>query len=257
MEQERLGSPFQYVYWPALPYVPQDTVNWWLTRGIEWATAGKSSHVPYAEIEKRQTRFIESKYLPRNTKIRQPRNLTKAVIMEIFEHLLERQKMHGPDETFRFKSVKSGDNIIPAQYPRDKGNADAGAGRRSKDYHPRHDRASAQVLQNTREYVIHQHYDADGVPSNTGCNEGTFVIVDDALMSRLHTIGIAMPVPCNGPSDGPPKYPIPCRIYEGNNIQLYLKSMTQSPVIDPTLLTMPTPSPTPTPGPGLVPMPLL
>jgi hypothetical protein len=237
-------------------------VKWWLTRGIELATAGKSSHVPYAEIEKRQTRFIESKYLPRNTKIRQPRNLTKAVIKEIFEHLLERQKMHGPEATFLFKSVKSGDNIVPAKYPSDKGNADAEAdagaeaGRRRNIYPPRNDRTRAQLPQTTHEYVTHQHYDADGVQSNTGCNEATFVIVDDALMSRLHTIGIAMPMPCNGPSDGPPKYPIPCRIYQANNIQLYLKSMTQSPVIDPTLLTMPTPSPTPTPRPVPVPLPL-
>ena len=73
-------------------------------------------HLPYAEIEKRQIAFIETKYLPRGIKIRQPWNLTKEVIQVIFEHLTKHQEMMGAKDAFRFKSVKVGKSIVRALY---------------------------------------------------------------------------------------------------------------------------------------------
>ena len=99
------------------------------------ATGGKSSHLLYTKIEQQQKSFIESKYLPSNTMIKQPRNLPKAVIKEIFEHISKRQEFNGPEESFRFKSVKMGNNIVPACYPalRLNGDADADADADAKD----------------------------------------------------------------------------------------------------------------------------
>ena len=61
--------------------------------------------------------------------IKQPQNLPKAVFKEIFEHISKWQEFNGPEESFRFKSVKTGNNIVPACYPalRLNGDADANA----------------------------------------------------------------------------------------------------------------------------------
>ena len=48
----------------------------------------------------------------------------KLVIQEIFEHLVTRQEMYGQIEAFRFKCVKVGNTIVPAQYPNDHRSAD-------------------------------------------------------------------------------------------------------------------------------------
>ena len=61
--------------------------------------------------------------------------------------------------------------------------------------------------------AIHDHYDSAGL--NTGCcNEATFVVINHTVMRRLDAVGISMPVPCNGPSEGEPQYPVPCNVYE-------------------------------------------
>ena len=57
-------------------------------------------HLPYAKIEKQQIAFIETKYLLRRMKIRQPQNLTKEVIQVIFEHLIKCQEMVGAKDAF-------------------------------------------------------------------------------------------------------------------------------------------------------------
>lgn len=253
----------------------------------ELATGGKSSHLPYADIERRQSVFIAAKYLPKKAKIRQPRNMPKQVIQEIFEHLLERQGMDGPEQAFRFASIKSGKKIVNACYPNGVADADArrpGRGRAgavadpdpphtppSNPSHPMapqlptlvicHDEDHRPIdarpaLPNSADAVTHEHYDADGLQADPDCNEATFVIIGDDDMTNLNRSGIPMPVPCNGPDDGQPRYPVPCGIYKayitrgspvGGDSIPDITRMDQ--LIDPALLTMPTPMPTPSPTP--------
>src|SRR4029077_15390644 len=59
----------------------------------------------------------------------------------------------------------------------------------------------------------HQHYSAAGHIQNGKCNRGTFVLVSDPIVSQLRNAGIEVPLPCNGPADGPPRYRISCQIY--------------------------------------------
>lgn len=49
-----------------------------------------------------------AKYLPRGTKFKQARSLSKETIAGIFKHLVDRQELHGADDAFRFKSFKNG-----------------------------------------------------------------------------------------------------------------------------------------------------
>ena len=57
-------------------------------------------HLPYANIEKWQIAFIETKYLPRGLKIRQSQNLMKEVIQVIFKYLTKHQEMVGAEDAF-------------------------------------------------------------------------------------------------------------------------------------------------------------
>jgi hypothetical protein len=224
--------------------------------------------------------------LPKNMKIRQPRNLTKAVIEEMFVHLVGRQEIHGPEDTLRFKSVKIGSKIVPAKYQNGKGDAvaDADAGhrvKRSKELSgrtPRDLAARSPVVRSggrrriadgsgppdaeAQRDAIHQHFDVQGIRNHAFCNDTTFVVVDDVVIHDLRRAGIAIPPPCNGPADGPPKYQVSCNVYHTFEKQNRMKKdnvppnnpIRGSPQIDPALLTvtpMPTPSPTPVPTPTL------
>lgn len=233
------------------------------TYGIDLATGGKSSHLPYADIEQRQTAFIETKYIPATIKIRQPRNMTKPVIQELFQHLSRRQEMDGPDRTLIFKSVKLGKKTSPPQYLDMTANAGAGAGRstqgqerdkRAAEPRPRAD-AMAATMADASQTASHQHYDAHGVMSEFGCSEATLRHVGQDIMERLRKTGVAMPVPLNGPADGQPQYAIPCPLYTSKIGEITANRtstphMSSTQMIDPSLLTItpaPTPSPTPTP----------
>ena len=251
----------------------------------ELATGGKSSSPPYAEIEKHQATFIMPKYLPRGFKIKQPRNLTKPLIQEMFKHLSTRQEMEGPQNAFRFKSVKVGRTIVQGRYPPKAIDADAGAGAGAGPSQVNHSEPSAMAPgwtgRTTHMHTAsrphlpqigrdvnhdadatanadipnHHHYNADGIMEQGKCSEGTFVKVGLTTMVKLQDVGIAMPVPYTGPADGPPLYPIACHIYkkfiepahvnENNHVD---NSDYQ---IDPALLAS-TPMPTPTPTPTII-----
>jgi hypothetical protein len=80
------------------------------------ATGGKIMHIPYKRISENELDFIDSKYLPPNTIFRPPRNIPLQEIKGIFAYLLERQRLHGPEDTFRFKSIKLKGETVPSQY---------------------------------------------------------------------------------------------------------------------------------------------
>lgn len=80
------------------------------------ASGGNKRLIPYKCIGENQLQFIDRKYLPRKTVFRSPRNIGKDEIKSIFDFLLERQRNHGPEDTFIFKSIKLKGNTVPSQY---------------------------------------------------------------------------------------------------------------------------------------------
>ena len=80
------------------------------------ACGGKRKLIPYKHISRYQTEFIDPKYLPRKTTFRCPRNIPLLEMKRIFEHLLKRQQIHGPEDTFKFRSIKFKGDIVPARY---------------------------------------------------------------------------------------------------------------------------------------------
>ena len=53
--------------------------------------------------------FISEEYLPRQLEIKDPRNMHKSVLVDFFDHVCQRQQIHGPEKAFRFKAVKTKD----------------------------------------------------------------------------------------------------------------------------------------------------
>ena len=106
--------------------------------------------------------------------------------MEIFEHLVKRQEMEGPEGAFQFKSVKNGKKVVRAEYQISTVNADANAGPvcrpvpRSTRYNDPNKGAqlcrTPTVLTDSN-YALHHHCDTDGVRLHSQCNTGTFVTV--------------------------------------------------------------------------------
>ena len=82
------------------------------------ACGGTTKHIPYKRISENQLEFIENKYLPRKTTFRSPRNIPMQEMISIFDHLLQRQRTHGPEDTFTFKSIKFKGKTVPANYPK-------------------------------------------------------------------------------------------------------------------------------------------
>lgn len=80
------------------------------------ACGGKDRHIPYKRISENQTKYIDPKYLPRGTDFRPPRNIGINEMKSIFQHLLSRQQKHGPEDTFKFKSIKLKGITVPAIY---------------------------------------------------------------------------------------------------------------------------------------------
>ena len=144
--------------------------------------------------------------------IRKPWNLPKAVIKEIFEHILKWQEFNGLEGSFQFKSVKMGNNIVPACYPALRVNADADAEDNidAAAHHQSTHRSQMKKLPvlpldisssmthltdghntaqsteghannvfgtNGRSTAIHDHYDCAGLHKGC-CNDTTFVVIN-------------------------------------------------------------------------------
>jgi hypothetical protein len=83
------------------------------------ACGGKDRHIPYKRIGENQKEYIDPKYLPRKTTFKPPRNITVLEMKGIFEHFLQRQKKYGPEDAFKFKSIKLKGETVPALYKSD------------------------------------------------------------------------------------------------------------------------------------------
>lgn len=88
----------------------------YIRQQYQLALGGKLHRVPYKRIAEKQIDFIEPKYLPRKTILRSPRNTTIDEIKSILDFFLKRQRVHGPEDAFRFKAIKLKGITVPTQY---------------------------------------------------------------------------------------------------------------------------------------------
>ena len=112
--------------YPILPDpIPSDgwtKGNWdnlfteYLGQHYHLACGGIMKHIPYKRISEEQDAFIDKKYLPKNTKFRSPRNITIKEMKSIFDFFLQRQRTKGPQESFRFKSIKFKGKTVSPNY---------------------------------------------------------------------------------------------------------------------------------------------
>jgi hypothetical protein len=58
-------------------------------------------------IAKKQSEFIQSKYIPRGMSLNDPRAMKREVLIKLFEHIASREASHGTKKAFRFKAVLS------------------------------------------------------------------------------------------------------------------------------------------------------
>jgi hypothetical protein len=200
----------------------------------------------------------------------------------MFKHLSTRQEMEGPEDAFRFKSIQTGHKIAQAQYPRIVIDADADADarprtmrigppamvqdaiERRRQLNSINNPASPQLPQISpandadADDTGHDHYNVAGTIDRGKCDGRTFVKVDHATMIKFQHFGIAMPIPCNGPSEGDPLYDVPCHIYkqfiqhEDNNFPDHHTNQIDPLLLVSTTMPMPTPNPTPAPTPTTI-----
>jgi hypothetical protein len=192
---------------------------------IELATGGKTVHLPYAFIADKQSNFIDKKYLPKKFVFRDARNLNKAVIENLLNHLIQRQEHHGAADSFRFKSIKSGKDIVASKYP----DADTYINRKGKRRRANKSRGEAdpdpdtnavdnESVPQTTGNALHQpsiriHPDAnmDAITNSIPEHETTrspFTIIDEEQIQKLYLSGLPSHSPINGPADGPPQYAV-------------------------------------------------
>jgi hypothetical protein len=215
-----------------------------------------------------------AKYLPRGTTICQARGLSKETIADIFEHIGSRQKNHGAEDAFRFKSIKKGNQFVPAKYREadaeaeggQEGNSGATTGRTRGRQQPAQVivAAAAQSEPNAEpgpepeSAAEPERAIGAGLPEpNVPANERVIVFQD--MAERLQAAGCPNLIPFNGPADGPPQYAIPHNTYKAYEAIIQQSTLSSSnamprgnqPCIDPNLLSadMPTPRPSPSPMP--------
>ena len=134
------------------------------------ATGGKTKHIPYKLIQENQRSFIDSKYLPGKMVFRPPRNIVFDDMKMIFDHLLQRQREHGPEDTFRFKSIKwKGKKEHPQYQKIDNNNSDSERpGPRTQGSQTVPDHTDPDVVPRS----LRQNERESGIPGSLTQNEG-------------------------------------------------------------------------------------
>ena len=83
---------------------------------LELASGCRRDHVPYAELMANPRDFVEPKYLPRGWKFKDPRNMTKDEILAFFQHVQQREEVHGAKDAFRFCKYRMKKEMHTAEY---------------------------------------------------------------------------------------------------------------------------------------------
>ncbi|KAM6500775.1 hypothetical protein JOM56_003789 [Amanita muscaria] len=118
------GFPILPVSWDGLKHNKDKLEQYfklYLSQHYKLATNYGSQHVPFKSIAENLSSYTSPEYLPSDLQMTNPRNMRKKAIQEFFEHVSERQNVHGIKQAFRFKMVKSGNQMVPAKYPNDAG----------------------------------------------------------------------------------------------------------------------------------------
>jgi hypothetical protein len=156
------------------------------------ACGGIKKKVPYKRISEKQNNFIENKYLHQKTIFRSPRNITIQEMKHIFDHLLQRQKTNGPEDTFKFKSIKLKGKTVPSNYEID---FDDNSFENGQEPTPEHIPGTPVNRSTTHGAVGLTNADPDGltIAASVGPIEASPIIPSDAPNPRPHPSPIPIP----------------------------------------------------------------
>jgi hypothetical protein len=182
------------------------------------ASGQKRSHVPFRDLIDNPTDFINKKYFPSNFIWKDPHNMTKAAILELCDHVRNRQLANGIEDAFRFHQYFDGIQLSTAIYEgnrEDEVTADRAKKRRDtrrklkgkqKDMFTERGVFGAPIMGSSLEEA---NRNIDPLLQHPWTNHGqTHMTVDDTQMQVLLTKGYPPAIPINGPNDGPPLYHI-------------------------------------------------
>ena len=176
----------------------------------------------------KSTDFIDDCYVPTAFVWKDPRNLTKDALIELCNHICERQDKYGPEGGFRFKSYFNGKEMVDAEYGTrvDEKRAAARSVKQRKQRKGKEKKGkknveefensstipTPDVVGTSNEYVpqidpqlLGEAGTTSDTPRATEANCGGR-LVDDAEMQILLANGHPLTIPINGPNDGPPLY---------------------------------------------------
>jgi hypothetical protein len=197
------------------------------------ASGQRRSHVPFGSLKDSSDDFIDDRYVPEDFIWKDPRNMTKATILRLFEHIRMRQERYGPENAFRFRQYCNGGGMVIAEYgtrandekaadrarkqkasrgrsKKGKGKATAAIARNRSEAHT-HDPTEAHPQDESSITQSAEHDNNDMIDPallhNHEVDQG--IIVNDIQMQVLLSHGYPPAIPINGPNDGPPQYQFP------------------------------------------------
>ena len=161
--------------------------------------------------------------------------MTKDSLIELCNHICERQDKYGPEEGFRFKSYFDGKEMVEAEYGtrEDEKRTAARSNKKQKERKGKQKKSKkgSEKINNALAYPVLNDQQGNVMTSNqyepqidplllgdvgtyretpkengTNC-EGRYI--DDAEMQKLIANGHPHTIPINGPNDGLPRYYIP------------------------------------------------
>jgi hypothetical protein len=82
----------------------------------ELCSGNTKNHIPFGKLCENIDEFIDDRYFPSNFAWKDPRNMTKDAIIQLCDHIRQRQDQNGPEGVFRFKAYFDGKNMVEAVY---------------------------------------------------------------------------------------------------------------------------------------------
>jgi hypothetical protein len=153
--------------------------------------------------------------------------MSKEMILELCNHIRQRQDQYGAEDAFRFLSYFNGKEMVEAEYGRNAEDERAAA-KSKKQRKSRKESEKIQKSKTKRKGTKPIHEPRPNTPSSTPFqgqidpsllslptprtipevlldnNVGGYV--DDIAMQKLIAQGYSNTIPVNGPNDGPPRY---------------------------------------------------
>ncbi|KAF8816598.1 hypothetical protein BYT27DRAFT_7248035 [Phlegmacium glaucopus] len=96
----------------------EDLLRRYLNAHYRLASGNRKSHVPFGNLCNDASHFVHHKYVPGGFMWKDPRNMTKAVAVDLCNHIRKRQSEYGPEEGFRFQGYFDGKDMVKAEYGR-------------------------------------------------------------------------------------------------------------------------------------------